>query len=156
YQGALLALDPMLEHRPALQRAVRAGLKKARAEPTAGQQAFALRAVLDELLRTLPKPLPPLWERLGGEKAVRAVVRDFLGRAAKDPKVSFDRGGAFPLDARAVAALEQRLVELVSAFGGGPLAYKGRDMKAAHAGMGITDAEFDALAGHLAASLKAF
>lgn len=32
---------------------------------------------------------------------------------------------------------------------GGPKAYTGRSMKATHAGMGITQAQFDALAGHL-------
>src|SRR5262249_26934790 len=127
---------------------------------TAADRAFLLRKALDETYLALSRDVGAvtrsLWDRLGGEPAVRAVVRDFLPRAAKDPKVNFDRGGAFPLDAQAVARLEQRLMELVSAVGGGPLKYTGRDMKAAHQGMRITDAEFDALAGHLVASLKKF
>src|SRR5262249_37670795 len=68
----------------------------------------------------------------------------------------FTRGGQFALSADGVKALEQKLVELVSAVGGGPLKYTGRDMKSSHAGMGITDAEFDALAGHLIAPLKKY
>jgi hemoglobin len=48
------------------------------------------------------------------------------------------------------------LVELVSAVSGGPLKYTGRPMKELHAGMMISDAEFDALAGHLVATLKKY
>jgi hemoglobin len=100
-----------------------------------------------------------LWDRLGGEPAVRAVVDDFVGRAAKDDKVNFFRKGTAgewkPTDAQ-VATLKQRLVEFVSMASGGPLKYKGRDMKTTHANMAITSAEFDALAGDLAASLDHF
>ncbi len=32
--------------------------------------------------------------------------------------------------------------------------YEGKDMKTVHKGMGITEAEFDALAGHLQAALQ--
>ena len=39
---------------------------------------------------------------------------------------------------------------------GGPQKYTGRSMKNVHAGMGITNAEFDALAGDLKASLDKF
>ncbi|MBA4065776.1 MAG: hypothetical protein C0501_19070 [Isosphaera sp.] len=97
-----------------------------------------------------------LWDRLGGEKAVRAVVHDFVGAAATDPKVNFFRDGKYKLDAKGVERLEQLLVEFVSAAAGGPLKYTGRDMKTSHTGMKITDAEFGALAGHLVATLKKF
>ena len=33
----------------------------------------------------------PLWDRLGGEAAVKAVVHDFVVLAAADPKVDFFR-----------------------------------------------------------------
>jgi hemoglobin len=39
---------------------------------------------------------------------------------------------------------------------GGPNKYEGRAMKPTHAGMGITEAEFRALAGDLIASLDKF
>ncbi len=105
---------------------------------------------------TTPDGKKSLWDRLGGEKAVRAVVKEFVAVAAPDPKVNFFRDGKYKLDAAGVEKLEQQLVELVSAVSGGPLKYTGRDMKAAHAGMKITDAEFGALAGHLIATLKKF
>ena len=49
-----------------------------------------------------------------------------------------------------------RLVELVCAASGGPCTYSGRDMGTVHAGMKITNAQFDALVGHLVATLDKF
>ena len=102
------------------------------------------------------EPKKALWDRLGGEKAVRAVVHDFVVMAATDEKVNFFRDGKYKLDDKGVQHLEQLLVELVSDTSGGPLKYTGRDMKKSHAGMKITDAEFDALAGDLIAVLKKY
>jgi len=90
-----------------------------------------------------------LWERLGGGAAVKAVVHDFVAATAKNPKVNFSRDGKFKLDDKAVANLEKLLVELISAATGGPLKYSGRDMKTVHAGMKITEAEFNAMAADL-------
>ena len=83
---------------------------------------------------------------------MKKVVHDFVVVAAADPKVNFDRGGKHkPKD---VPALEKRIVEFVSKVSGGPLEYHGVDMKEAHAGMKITEDEFNAFAGHLIATLK--
>ncbi len=95
-----------------------------------------------------------LYERLGGEPAITAVVDDFTARAAADPKVNFLRGGKYAnVD---VPKLKKHLVNLVCSVTGGPQKYTGRDMKTLHKGMGISDAEFDALAGDLVASLDKF
>jgi hemoglobin len=95
-----------------------------------------------------------LYERLGGEPAITAVVADFVGRAAADPKVNFFRDGKYKgID---VPRLKRLLVEFIGKATGGPQKYTGRDMKQAHTGMKITDAEFDALAADLAASLDKF
>lgn len=100
------------------------------------------------------------WDRLGGEKNVRKVVDDFVGRAAANPKVNFFRKGVAgypewkPSDAQ-VANLKQRLVELISSGTGGPFKYGGKSMKASHTGMKITTAEFNAIAADLEAALKA-
>ena len=103
-----------------------------------------------------PSAAGSLWARLGGEPAVKAVVHDFVARAASDPQVDFTRGGRYSLDAAAVANLENRLVELISAVSGGPLKYDGRPMKPLHQGMAITDAQFNALAGDLSLALKEY
>ena len=41
----------------------------------------------------------------------------------------------------------------IAAAIGGPEVFSGRDMKTAHAGLGITSADFDAVAGHLVDTL---
>jgi hemoglobin len=101
-----------------------------------------------------------LYDRLGGEPAITAVVDDFVGRAASDPKVNFTRkgipGAEWNASPENVAKLKKRLVEFVSMAAGGPNNYHGKDMKTAHTGMKITSAEFDAAAADLAASLDKF
>lgn len=100
-----------------------------------------------------------LYERLGGEAALQAVVDDFVGRAAANPKVNFTRKGTekeWTPSAENVAKLKAHLVQFLSTATGGPHKYEGRAMKPVHSGMGITEAEFGALAGDLIASLDKF
>jgi hemoglobin len=155
YQGTVNALVPMLDHRAKLQSTVK-GLAAKAATQKSVEGAFTLREALDAIQNDIAPGKKTLWDRLGGEPAVKAVVNDFVLLAADDPKVNFFRNGKFKLDAAGVEKLKTQLVELVSAVSGGPLKYTGRDMKTSHKGMGITDAEFDALAGHLIAVLKKY
>jgi hemoglobin len=91
-----------------------------------------------------------LYDRLGGEGAVNAVVEDFVGRAATDSRIN----GKF---ARTdVPRLKAMLIEQVSAASGGPGPYTGRGMRETHDGMGVTAGEFDALVGDLVATLDKF
>jgi hemoglobin len=48
------------------------------------------------------------------------------------------------------------LVEMVCQATGGPCVYTGRNMKAAHAGMGISHAEFDAVVDDLVQTLNTY
>jgi hemoglobin len=96
------------------------------------------------------KSEPSLYDRLGGTPAIAAVVGDFLGEVGKDARV---RNQPPP---EHVPALKQSLVDLVCQAAGGPCVYKGRDMKAAHAGMGITPAEFDAVVDDLVKTLDKY
>jgi hemoglobin len=100
------------------------------------------------------QPGATLWDRLGGERNVRKVVNDFVAAAAVDPKVNITRGDKYKFDETGVAHLKQMLVEQISDVSGGPLKYSGRGMKEVHKGMGITDAEFDALAAHMRKALE--
>lgn len=95
-----------------------------------------------------PKKL--LFERLGGKGAIEAVIDDFLGRVAGDELIN----SGFAVGH--VPRLRQRLVELVCSASGGPCTYSGRDMGTVHEGMKITTAQFDALVGHLVATLDKF
>jgi len=109
-------------------------------------------------------PAPPaeqatLYARLGGNKAITAVVDKFVARAAGNPKVNFFRKGTgkewMPNEA-GVAALKKHLVDLIGQVTGGPEKYTGKSMKESHAGMKITKDEFNALAGDLIATLDEF
>ena len=97
-----------------------------------------------------------LYTRLGGEPAIRAVVDDFVAYAAPDPAVNFTRKG-HPNEWQAtdanVAKFKKHLVQFMSKATGGPQTYEGRDMVTAHTGMGITNEEFNAIAGDLKKAL---
>ncbi len=91
-----------------------------------------------------------LYDRLGGKEAITAVVDDFVNRTVADSRVN----GRFAFtDAKKFKASN---VELICEATGGPCTYHGQDMKRAHAGMRISNAEFDILARHLTATLKKF
>ena len=93
---------------------------------------------------------PTLYERLGGKGAITAVVDDFVGRVAADSRIN----GKFAT--ADIPRLKRLLVEQICAASGGPCTYTGRDMKTAHAGMGITGPQFDALVEDLVATLDKF
>ena len=97
-----------------------------------------------------PKPDATLYDRLGGKPAITAVVDDFVGNVAADSRIN----GFF---AKAnVPHLKAMLVDQICEAGGGPCKYTGRDMKSAHAGMGVGDAQFGALVEDLVKSLDKF
>lgn len=81
-----------------------------------------------------------LYHRLGGYDAIAAVSDEFIARlAADDQEQRFFIG--FSNDSK--ARIRQLLIDLVCKSSGGPCAYVGRDMKTAHAGSGITKADWD-------------
>jgi hemoglobin len=91
-----------------------------------------------------------LYDRLGGKPAITAVVDDFVGNVAADTRIN----GFF---AKAdVPRLKANLVDQICQASGGPCVYKGRDMMTAHKGMGISDADFNALVEDLVKTLDKF
>jgi truncated hemoglobin YjbI len=168
YEGALLALQPLVDHHPEWQKAIATGIEDARRNPALDRRAFVLREVLDKIRNDVhpKKPEEPaktpgdtgkksLWDRLGGDAGVKQVVDDFVETAAVDTKVNFTRGDKYNLDEAKVKHLKQMLVEWISANTGGPIKkYTGKDMKTAHMDMGITDSEFNALAADLDKALR--
>ena len=96
-----------------------------------------------------------LYKSLGGKKAIVAVVDDFVRRVAADDRInSFFKATA--ADPQRLAKFKKNLVDQICEASGGPCKYKGKDMKTAHAGMGISSADFDALVQDLVASLDKF
>src|SRR3989454_11978276 len=80
---------------------------------------------------------PTLYERLGSKEAITAVVDDFVGRVAADSRIN----GKFAT--ADIPRLKRLLVEQICTAAGGHCTYTGRDMKTAHAGMGITGPQFE-------------
>ncbi|WP_042399783.1 group I truncated hemoglobin [Streptacidiphilus carbonis] len=88
-----------------------------------------------------------IYESIGGEAAVTAAVDDFYRRVLADPALA-GFFGSTPLP-----QLKAHQRAFIGAALGGPEAYRGRPMAEVHAGRGITDEHFDAVVGHLAATL---
>ena len=95
-------------------------------------------------------PQKSLYERLGGKDAITAVVDDFVANVAADKRIN----GFFAKTD--VPRLKRNLVDQICQATGGPCTYTGKDMKTAHKGMGITDADFNALVQDLQKSLNKF
>lgn len=94
-----------------------------------------------------------LYKRLGGYDALAAVTDDFIGRLAADAQLKrFFVGHSTD----SLKRIRQLIVDQLCAATGGPCVYIGRDMKTAHAGMGISEADWDISVKHLVATLDKF
>jgi hemoglobin len=94
-----------------------------------------------------------LYERLGGYDALSAVANDLLPRLQADSRLGrfWDHRGE-----DGVAREKQLLVDFLCSNAGGPVHYSGRDMKASHRGMRISDSDWAAFIEHLKATLDVF
>jgi len=96
-----------------------------------------------------------LYDRLGGKDAIVAVVDEFVGRVAADTRINgFFKDTA--ADPQRLASFKGKLVDQICEASGGPCKYTGKDMKTAHQGMGITEADFNALVEDLVGALDKF
>jgi hemoglobin len=96
---------------------------------------------------------PSLYKRLGGYDAIAAVSDDFIGRLAADKQLGRFLVG---LSADSQKRLRQNVVDQLCQATGGPCIYIGRSMKIAHAGLGITESDWDLTVKHLIDSLDKF
>ena len=92
-----------------------------------------------------------LYDQIGSAPAVEAAVDLFYRKVLTDDSIShfFDAADMGEQRAKQKAFLTMVL--------GGPHAYTGKDLRAAHAPLvekGLDDTRFDAVAGHLQASLE--
>lgn len=109
-----------------------------------------------------------LFERLGGEQGIAKIVDDLTPRVIQDPRVNWERKGVkrggFSLlrdkevppwqpTSQNIAILKKHMAQFLALATGGPAKYQGKEMRAAHAEMRITNAEFDAVIGDLKATL---
>lgn len=108
-----------------------------------------------------------LYDRLGGKDGVDAIVSDFTTRVMADPTVNWERKGVkqggisihrgrsmeWDASGENINRLKTHLAQFIAIKTGGPTTYSGVEMKQAHAGMRITNTEFDASVGSLKATL---
>ncbi len=97
------------------------------------------------------RPVDPksLYARLGQRPGIEAVMTDFVTRAATDRRIGkrFEK-----TDAKALIA---KLTDQLCEASGGPCKYGGKDMRTAHAGMKITEREWNITGGHIVAAMRA-
>lgn len=87
-----------------------------------------------------------LYWRLGGPDALNATVAETIKLSKADPRLA----------GRLSGACAPQLKTQLCAATGGPCTYSGRDMKSAHKGLNVSDAEFGAVAQNLVSVLDAF
>jgi hemoglobin len=87
-----------------------------------------------------------LYDRLGGLDAITAVVDSWVAHIAADDRVNatFARSD--------VPRLRKEVTDQLCEVTGGPCTYAGRSMTDTHAGMKVTDGEFDAVMQDLEAT----
>jgi len=99
------------------------------------------------------KKAESLYKRLGGYDAIAAVIDDFVPRLAKDPQLGKFFAGH---STETLKRIRQHVVDKVCEASGGPCFYTGTTMKAAHAGLGISESDWKVAIDHLVATLTKF
>jgi hemoglobin len=96
-----------------------------------------------------------LYERLGGQSAIEAVVNDFVDRVGADTRITNEKVKA-RLAVIHIPTLKWHVTNQVCMATGGPCDYKGRDMTVTHAGLEITNVEFDYVVDDLVKTLDQY
>lgn len=91
-----------------------------------------------------------LYDRLGGKPALTAVVGELWAQVAADTRINGRFANTKP------EVFGAQLVDFLCQASGGSCKYTGADMKTAHTGMRLTDAEFTALAEDTIKALDKF
>jgi len=94
-----------------------------------------------------------LYQRLGGYDAIAAVTDDFITHLATDPQL-----GRFfiGLSTDSKVKVRQHVVDFLCVATGGPCKYTGRDMKTAHTGLNISEADWNTSVKYLVGTLDKF
>ena len=95
---------------------------------------------------TMGDPPPTLYKRLGGREGISIVVADFVTNMAGDTRVN---ARFKDMKGPEIEKLKSNLSDQICDATGGPCSYLGRDMKTAHTGMKVTEAEWNATVENL-------
>ena len=113
--------------------------------------ALIMCASLTSRAQQASAPEKSLYQRLGGYDAIAAVSDDFLARLDADKTLSHFLDG---LSKDSLKELRQHFVDFICEAAGGPCRYTGRDMKTAHAGLGISENDWKVGVEALIATLE--
>jgi hemoglobin len=89
-----------------------------------------------------------LYQQLGGDKGVSMITDDFLANLSQDNRMLFH------FEQTDIQIFRQRLIDHLCVVSDGECVYEGASMFDAHIGLHITQADFDAVVGHLIEALK--
>lgn len=110
--------------------------------------------VADAAPKTLPSPAgadpiagESVYDAFHGKDGIARIMDDFVPRIVADPRI-----GAHFKDVN-LDRLKLMLTVQVCYITGGPCKYEGRDMAEVHEGLGLTNADFNALAEDLQISM---
>jgi hemoglobin len=93
---------------------------------------------------------PSLYQRIGRYDAISKIAEDYLTGLRADPRFARFSGGR---SADGLRRAKQMLKDQLCALTGGPCTYPGKDMRAAHAGLGITAEDWASNLNYMAAAL---
>ena len=96
----------------------------------------------------VPEPAPTLYQQLGERVGLARIVEDLLHLIVADDRINHQFKGVN------VAQFHRNLTDQLCELSGGPCTYSGQDMREAHAGMAITDTQFNALAENLILAME--
>ena len=97
-----------------------------------------------------------LYERLGGEPAISAVVEGLLKRLAANETLNANPAIEHARLALPPGKLQKLLTEFMCKATGGPQVYTGRTMQESHAHLNINGEEWESMAADFAGNLDQF
>ncbi len=97
---------------------------------------------------TIEEAKPSHFDRIGGGPAVRAAVERLYELILADPTLTHF------FDSTDIDKQKGHMAALLTTVLGGPDKYVGRDLGAAHQGLGITTGDYQKVAGYLVQTLR--
>ena len=91
-----------------------------------------------------------LYERLGGYDALAGFVDDLIPRMTTDPQIGVYWRGHCTSSMRRE---RQMIVDFLCEALGGPVVYRGRDMRTSHEGLHISERDWEVFVRHTMATL---
>jgi hemoglobin len=103
---------------------------------------------------TQSQPTDTLYSRMGGQQTIDKFVADFVPKLAVDARLAKNPNVAAAFKKADLEKFKTSLASQLCGLTGGPCTYAGRPMKAAHAGMKISEEDWKAMGQVFMNSLK--